>query len=99
MELVIIEIKQEGDADANRIYRYPNRVNPTGDSAKGLFNKELVNTYVKANPYSDAAIRYNLRNQRNEGRDVQASDPDLLVLLDEARLFYGQNVGDAAFLA
>jgi hypothetical protein len=99
MEMVIIEIKQEGDADANRIYRYPNRVNPAGDSAKGLFDKELVNSYVKDNPNSETAISYSLRNQRNEGRDVQASNPDLLTMLDEARIFYGQPVTDAAFLA
>jgi hypothetical protein len=99
MDITIIEIKREGDSDANRIYRYPNRVNPAGDSAKGLFDKELVNSYVKDNPYSDPAIRYSLRNQTNEGRGVPPSDQDLLVLLDEARLFYGQPVTDAAFLA
>ena len=98
MDIITIEIKREGDSDANRIYRYPNRVNLAGDSAKGLFDKELVNSYVKDNPYSDTAIRYSLSNQRNEGRDVQESDPDLLALLDEARLFYGQPVTDSAYL-
>lgn len=99
MEVIITEIVQQGDSDAKRIYRYPNRVNPEGDSVKGLFEKELAALYAKANPYSDQAIRFNLRNQPNEGRNVAAGDADLAILLDEARLFYGADVSDAAYLA
>lgn len=95
----ITEIVQPGDRDANRIYYYPNKVNSSGDSVKGLFEKELASAYVKDNPFSDEAIRYSLRNQKNDGRDIASSDPDLLLLIDEAKEFYGQDISDAAILA